>query len=108
MARAADIDRLVDHYLGLPAAPTQRPMPPADRSGAGPQPRRTSGATGPRFASEEALACDARGGYDEEEEVDIEALVESVLRGEPDSADAAALRRRRSGEGTKRKSNSRR
>ncbi|RNF07088.1 hypothetical protein TraAM80_03575 [Trypanosoma rangeli] len=86
-----DIDRLVDHYLGIPAASTQSPMPPSENYIPGVQPQHTDSFTGRLFTSQKERQPGEYEYEEEEEEGDIEALVESVLRGEPhDEATAAA------------------
>ncbi|PBJ69194.1 hypothetical protein TcG_05011 [Trypanosoma cruzi] len=81
-----DIDELVDHYLGIPVAARQGSVFSGDNNDD----------THPQLIGEDNNKCSELDGnrqdvltsggvvdYDDEEEGDIEALVESILRGEP-------------------------
>ncbi|EKF28129.1 hypothetical protein MOQ_008136 [Trypanosoma cruzi marinkellei] len=90
-----DIDELVDHYLGIPVATMQGSMFAGEDNDDTHQ-QHMSGFLTPQLIGEEKNKCSEADGnrqdaltsgdgvdYDDEEEGDIEALVESILRGEP-------------------------
>ncbi|KAF8279245.1 hypothetical protein C3747_101g40 [Trypanosoma cruzi] len=90
-----DIDELVDHYLGIPVAARQGSVFSGDNND-DTHPQHMGGFSTPQLIGEDNNKCSEVDGnrqdvltsgggvdYDDEEEGDIEALVESILRGEP-------------------------